>query len=303
MAPRQKRLLLAVDGSERALQTVRYAGEEDAFKGMKIVLFHVFNAIPEAYYDLEKEPKSVKVVRHVRSWEAQQKKNIRTYMEKARQMLLDAGHPETAVEIKIQNRKKGVARDIISESQKGYDAILVRRRGFTDLKNVTVGSVTNKLMEKLSFIPVLIAGRKPINKKVLVAVDGSACATKAVQFVADMLGPLKGYQVKLVHVVRGVKTLNAEALAANGIEEAGPIFKPAIDILTAAGFDGKTISTKTITGVMSRAGAIVKKAEKGGWGTIVLGRRGLSSVGDFFMGRVSNKVVHAGRKETVWIVT
>jgi nucleotide-binding universal stress UspA family protein len=303
MAPRQKRLLLAVDGSERALQTVRYAGDEDAFKGMKIVLFHVFNNIPDAYYDLEKEPKSVKVVRHVRSWEAQQKKNIRTFMENARQMLLDAGHAETAVEIKIQNRKKGVARDIIIEAQKGYDAVLVRRRGLTALKNIIVGSVTNKLLEKLTFIPVLIAGRKPVNKKVLVAVDGSPCATKAVQFVAGILGPLRNYQVNLVHVVRGGKASDADALAANGFEEAGPIFKPAIDILTASGFDPKNISTKTITGVLSRAGAIVNKAEKGGWGTIVVGRRGLSGVSDFFMGRVSNKVVHAGRKDTVWIVT
>lgn len=303
MTPRQKRLLLALDGSERALQTVRYAGEEDAFKGMKVVLFQVFNSIPDAYYDMEKEPKSVKVVTHVRSWEAQQKKKIRKYMDDARQMLLDAGHAEPAVEIKIQNRKKGVARDIIIEAQKGYDAVLVRRRGLTALKNIIVGSVTNKLLEKLTFIPVLIAGRKPVNKKVLVAVDGSPCATKAVQFVAGMLGPLGNYQVNLVHVVRGGKASDADALAANGFEEAGPIFKPAIDILTASGFDPKNISTKTITGVLSRAGAIVNKAEKGGWGTIVVGRRGLSSVGEFFMGRVSNKVVHAGRKDTVWIVT
>lgn len=35
MAPRQKRLLLAVDGSERAKLTVRYAGEEDAFSGLR----------------------------------------------------------------------------------------------------------------------------------------------------------------------------------------------------------------------------------------------------------------------------
>ena len=119
MAPRQKSLLLAVDGSERALQTVRYAGEEDAFKGMKIVLFHVFNSIPEAYYDLEKEPKSVKVVRHVRSWEGQQKKAIKEYMGKAKQMLLADGHAETAVDIKIQNRKRGVARDIIVEAHNG----------------------------------------------------------------------------------------------------------------------------------------------------------------------------------------
>jgi nucleotide-binding universal stress UspA family protein len=303
MAPRQKRLLLAVDGSDRALQTVRYAGEEEAFKGMKIVLFHVFNSIPDAYYDLEKEPKSVKVVRHVRSWEAEQKKNMRTYMEEARQMLLDAGHAPTAVDIKIQNRKKGVARDIIIEARKGYDAVLVRRRGFTSLKNVTVGSVTNKLLEKLTFIPVLIAGRKPINKKVLVAVDGSPGATKAVQFVADLLGPLGNYQVRLLHVVRGGAKSDVEALEENVAIQSGAVFKEAVKILTAAGFDQQKISTKTITGVISRAGAIVNMAEKGGWSTIVVGRRGLSSISDFFMGRVSNKVVHAGRKDTLWVVT
>jgi nucleotide-binding universal stress UspA family protein len=303
MAPRQKRLLLAVDGSERALQTVRYAGEEDAFKGMKIVLFHVFNSIPDAYYDLEKEPKSVKVVRHVRSWEAQQKKNIRKYMDEARQMLLDAGHADPAVDIKIQNRKKGVARDIIIEAQKGYDAVLIRRRGATALKNIIVGSVTNKLLEKLSFIPVLIAGRKPVNKKVMVAVDGSPCAAKAIQFVADMLGSSDEYRVKLVYVVRGSGSTDMDALKENGIAGNGHVFSDAVKMLTTAGIDADRISTKTVSGVLSRAGAIIKTAEQGDWNTIVVGRRGLSGVSDFFMGRVSNKVVHAGRMDTVWIVT
>ena len=63
------------------------------------------------------------------------------------------------------------------------------------------------------------------------------------------------------------------------------------------------ITTKTITGVQSRAGAIVNAAEEGGWGTIVAGRRGLSYVSEFFMGSVSNKLVHEGRMHTVWIVT
>ncbi len=303
MAPRQKRILLAVDGSERSMQTVRYAGEEKAFNGMKIVLFHVFNSIPDAYYDLEKEPKSVKVVRHVRSWEAEQKKKIKAFMADARRMLMEAGHADPAVDIKVQNRKKGVARDIIAEAQNGYDAVLIRRRGAGALKNIIVGSVTNKLLEKLTFIPVLIAGRKPINQKILVAVDGSPCATRAVQFVADTVGRLPGYQIRLIHVVRGGDAAETEDLEANGFSGSEPVFKPAEAILTGAGIDPASISTRRISGVMSRAGAIVNAAEKGGWGTIVLGRRGLSSVGDFFMGRVSNKVVHAGRMDTVWIVT
>ena len=303
MAPRQKRLLLALDGSERSIQTVRYAGEEDAFQGMKIVLFHVFNSIPEAYYDLEKEPKSVKVVRHVRSWEVEQKKNIRKYMDDAKKMLLDAGHAETAVDIKIQNRRKGVARDIIIEAHNGYDAVLVRRRGATALQNIIVGSVTIKLMEKLNFIPVLIAGRKPLNKRVLVAVDGSPCASRAVQFVGDILGPHEDYQVRLLNVIRGGPKTEIDVLEDNGISETGAVFKEPINILTKAGFSPDNISTRTVTGVLSRAGAIVNAAHKGDWTTIVVGRRGLSSVSEFFMGRVSNKVVQAGRKDTVWIVT
>jgi nucleotide-binding universal stress UspA family protein len=301
MASSCKRLLLAVDGSERALQTVRYAGEEAAFKGKQIVLYHVFASVPDAYYDLEKEPKSVKVVRHVRSWEVARKQTIRQYMDDARRMLIEAGHPDTAIEVKIHDRKKGIARDIIAEAQKGYDAVLIRRRGATALKNIVVGSVTNKLMERLTFMPVLVAGKKPVNKKVLVAVDGSPCAVRAVGFVADMLAPLDDYRVRLVHVVRnGSDPVIRES---NGLNDAGPVFDQAIHILTKAGFPEQNISSKAITGALSRAGAIVSAAEKGNWSTIVVGRRGLSRVRDFFMGRVSNKVVHAGRLDTVWIVT
>ncbi|WP_319526715.1 universal stress protein [uncultured Desulfosarcina sp.] len=300
MPHKSKRLLLSLDGSERSLQTVSYACEEQALKGMRIVLLHVFNAIPEAYYDLEKEPKSVKIVRQVRSWEANQKKAIREYMEKARQMLIEGGHADTALSIKIRDRKKGIARDIIAEAQKGYDAVLIRRRGATALKNVVVGSVTNKLMEKLNFIPILVAGKRPVNDKILLAVDGSPCATRAVRFVAETVGRMKDYQIRLMVVVRGGSdgiSLNGQGLSTDHI------FKEAIGILTAAGFPEENISTKAVSGAISRAGAIVTHAEKGHWGTIVVGRRGLSRVKDFFMGRVSNKVVHAGRLDTVWIVT
>ena len=61
--------------------------------------------------------------------------------------------------------------------------------------------------------------------------------------------------------------------------------------LDKAGFNSNQITTRMITGVPSRAGAIVVEALKEGYGTIVVGRRGLSHVEEFFMGRVSNKVI------------
>jgi nucleotide-binding universal stress UspA family protein len=73
--------------------------------------------------------------------------------------------------------------------------------------------------------------------------------------------------------------------------------------LKEAGFTSDQINTKLVSGVPSRAEAIVKEAREGDYGTIVLGRRGLSKVQEFLLGRVSNKVIHIIRRRALWIVT
>jgi nucleotide-binding universal stress UspA family protein len=55
-------------------------------------------------------------------------------------------------------------------------------------------------------------------------------------------------------------------------------------------------------GSYTRAGDILKEAKDGGYGTIVMGRRGLSKVHEFLMGRVTNKVLHRAEGFAVWIV-
>jgi nucleotide-binding universal stress UspA family protein len=79
-------------------------------------------------------------------------------------------------------------------------------------------------------------------------------------------------------------------------------FKAVKEILVKSGFESEKISEKIITGVSSRSGAIVEEAEDGGYSTIVVGRRGLSKVEAFFMGRVGHKVVYGGKNFTVWVV-
>jgi nucleotide-binding universal stress UspA family protein len=46
----------------------------------------------------------------------------------------------------------------------------------------------------------------------------------------------------------------------------------------------------------------LQTADQGGFDTIVMGRRGLSRVEQFFAGRVSTKVLQLGRTYNVWIV-
>ncbi|WP_435550171.1 hypothetical protein [Desulfobacterium sp. N47] len=63
----QKKLLVLVDGSDRAIQTVNYV---KAFmpvdENTQIVLFHVFSGIPEAYRDIENNPTCADAVRQLK---------------------------------------------------------------------------------------------------------------------------------------------------------------------------------------------------------------------------------------------
>jgi nucleotide-binding universal stress UspA family protein len=115
----------------------------------------------------------------------------------------------------------------------------------------------------------------------------------------------------LLHVIRGVRYFQAEIpdlfIPKVDIEAAGKeissTFEKAKRCLTDAGFKSNQITTKIISDVHSRAQAIVQEARDGDYGTIVLGRRGLSKVEEFFMGRVSKKVIQTIRNRAVWVVT
>ena len=73
--------------------------------------------------------------------------------------------------------------------------------------------------------------------------------------------------------------------------------------LEKAGFSKEKISSKILTYQKSRSAAIVKTATEGGYDTIVIGRRGLTAVGEFKFGRVSRKILQFAYRSTLWIVS
>jgi len=294
----RRKILLAVDGSDQAFEAVRYVSLLFPPNCMEVVLFHVMTKVPESFWDVEKEPAYSHKVATTRAWELQQKKEIQEFMEKARRLFLDQNVPEDAVRIKIQERKVGIARDIIYESQNDYHGVVVGRWGMSQLKDFLSGSIANKLIGRLINVPLCVVGGTPQIGKILVAIDASEGAMRAIDYVGDMVDSLH-WEVTIFHAVRD---LDREEL--NRAEKSMEyVFEKASGHLEKAGFNSNQITTRMITGVPSRAGAIVVEALKDGYGTIVVGRRGLSHVEEFFMGRVSNKVIQMARKMAVWVVT
>lgn len=317
---KKKRILIAVDGSLQALEAVRYVSKVLPGERIAVVLMHIVTRVPESFWDLEHEPAYHYRLVAVDEWEASQRKMVDEFMGQSRDMLLGAGVREEDLTVTIRDRKEGIARDLIAESQKGFDAVVVGRRGVSELKDMVLGSIANKLIERLSACPVWVVGGARASERILLCVDGSEGAGRAVQSTAGMLAGAPDVQVTLLHVVRsmgifrqvfgGVPRPEKDGELAQGVEgemEAAsrriqPAFDEAKDILLQSGLSEDRIAQHILTGAASQAGAIVDFAELEEYGTIVVGRRGLTKVQEFFMGRVSNKVVQLAKDKTVWVV-
>ena len=293
----KRKILLAMDGSENSLEIVRYAAKIPAFREMATVLYNVRSEIPEGYWDLEKNSSAAWRIGEARVWEKEHDNVIKGCMQKAEKILQIAGFPTKSIAVKIHNRKQGFARDIAKEAERGYDGVLVGRKGMSNLKDLVLGSIATKLIEKISFVPILVVGKNPQTGSVLLALDGSDNATRAVEYVGKILG-VSDYAARLIHVIRSD---NPEYVNARKME-INRVFDEARGALIISGFNPDRVTTKIITGARSRAAAVAREAENGGYGTIVVGRRGLSRVRDFLMGRVSNKLIHLAKNQAVWVV-
>lgn len=299
----KKKILVLVDGSERSLGTIRFISEFAPLRDMQLVLFNVFHKVPDYYWDLSNEPMMAGRAPHMASWEAQNRQVIDQFMEKAVAMLRTSGFKPEDVVVKVENRVKGVARDIIAEASRGYTAVVARRRGFTRVPGLLMGSVADKLLISLGEIPLFFAGVEPVTDKILIPMDSSESSLNAVRFVADIAGK-SGYSMTLFHVVRENEVFSDESYGDN--PEGRKIMLEAFDkakaIFVERGVNAENIEDRVITGEGSRAGSIARFAAENGISTIVMGRHGVSRVREFFLGRVSKKVLYAAHKHTVCLV-
>lgn len=316
----RKKILVAVDGSDQSLEAVRYVSKVLPAGQVNVVVFHVMAKIPESFLDLKGFSPLQQHISSVGAWQMQQEKVMGLFMRKAREILSASGFPDDMVETRIQEKKTGIARDITAESQAGYDAVVMGRTGTGALVELILGSIATKIIGKVDHAPVWVVGGEPSADKILVAVDGSEGSMHAVDYVGRMLGG-SGPAVTLMNVIRSLDLFGSQAGAPGYSEqekdlqdvgrlqlrkmkeEMMVVLDEAKRRLVAAGGNPERIDTRIITDVSSRAGVIVELARKEGYGTIVVGRRGLSKVQEFFMGRVSNKVIQMAREMAVWVVS
>lgn len=316
MNANRKKILVALDGSGHSFDAAHYLVRTLPTGGTSLVLFTVYASRPERFWDTEEDPFTDQEPDGVDQWAIQQKAAIGEFLDNVRQTLLDRGFSPDAVTIKTQEKKIGIARDIILEAQSGYDAVVAGRQGMNPITRLVIGSVAAKLIVSLTDVPLWLVGSEAArSNKILIAIDGSENAMRAVEYVGQMV---KGADiaVTLFQVIRsfdfklpgpdehffkpeGNPGWPDESRESQTVRTT---FEKAVKILESTGLDPRRITTKIISGVATRSGTIIAQAMTGDYGTIVIGRRGHSKVGEFHMGRVTNKVIQLAGKMVVWVI-
>ena len=303
-----KKLLIPVDGSPQSMTAVEYAGKTFS-KDAHITLFHVRAKRPETFLDFRADyvPEDISFDQ----WREMCDEKIDKFLEDASRKLRTAGFEEGAVEIVPQNLKQGYARDILEKSRDGFDAMVFGRYGFSSLGAGVLGGVAAKMVESVKHIPLVLVGGKPATDGIVVAFDSSSSSKKAVECVGNLAD--KKNRILLLTVVR---PLNSPQLAPKDFfkkrfetawvdantRKIVPVIALMRKKLVEQGFDGDQIEETIIREKTSRAEGIVGEARAGSFSTVVVGRKGLSAVPEFVMGRVTRKVLFLCDDRAIWIV-
>ena len=305
-----KMIVLGVDGSEDALKALDYLGLIYGAKpSLEIVLLHVLPSLPQFLVADANRQTKLRLLNV-------EKKSIQMaerFLAEAKGILLKKGFKEDHIKKVHRKKQIGIARDMCNfAADKRADSVLISAKGRSRLDAFFSGGVATKMLEYCRACPVWVVEGTVSSKKVLIAMDSSENALRAVDHAGFMLSGTD-CQVTLFHSKRHLRRFvpqeiiegapELEELWKNKAgEQIAPYMKKAKEILLEAGIPEVQVKTRVVDGTRDAASDILKEAKSNEYGTVVLGRQGHSGVKEFFMGSVTRKVLQDCAGLAVWLV-
>ncbi|MBC8433974.1 MAG: universal stress protein [Desulfobacterales bacterium] len=137
-------VLIALDNSENALRGVDHAAFMLSGTDCPVTLFYskrnLFRFFSKEVVEADPELEA--------TWKSVAGREIAPYMQKAKEMLIAAGIEESKITSRMVDGSRSAAADIL-EAARRFDCgtIVMGRRGSTDVKEYTLGSVSRKVLQ------------------------------------------------------------------------------------------------------------------------------------------------------------
>jgi nucleotide-binding universal stress UspA family protein len=148
------------------------------------------------------------------------------------------------------------------------------------------------------------------DRHVLIALDESENAKRALLYAADILGSVPGFRATLLRIIPEPSEdyFDTDNDRKKWIDDkrsrATERLENYREILIQSGFgkDKVEVLIDVIRNCPSVAECILDKQKKLGCRTVVVGRRGISKKEEFIFGSTSSKILHDGKNCAVWVI-
>ena len=312
MATPTRMIVMPVDGSENALRSLDYLKLiYSPAEHLELVILYVVPTLPRLLTD--DKTADAETAQKLKVIETKNLRLAERILDEAKSALMAKGFSEKQIRTVYRQKETGIAQDICTWAEaKQADAVLITTRGRSRLEAFLMGEISSKLLDYCRVCPVWIVEGGVKSDRVLVAVDSSDNALRAVDHAGFMLAGTD-CQVTIFHSKRQLRRFVPLEVyeAAPELEELwrqkasariGPYIDRAREVLLKAGVKEQQITTRVVEGSRSAASDIIEEARASRFGTVVLGRRGLTGLKEFIMGSVTAKVLQASTGLAVWIV-
>ena len=307
----EKKILIAVDGSIHSRKAIEYCVNMcSVIKDMHYILINIHPKISD--FLIQESKMDSKASAALNDMAQKNKQKSMDILNEYVEVMVKLGVDEKLIEKISQPVIKGTAKGILDYAkQKNCDAIVVGDRGKSKLAEAFTGSIANNILEHTNIIPVWAVGGDVKTQKVMLAVDGSESALKAVDHASFMLAGNTKVKIDLIHISPKLRDYCEIEFDENGdiIEDVitsgdkkcvDSFYTHAKKKFTDAGLSETQIEVKEVESKLSIGKAIVENARKEGCGTLVVGRRGAND--SFFMGSVSRYILTNAKDCAVWLV-
>jgi len=131
-------------------------------------------------------------------------------------------------------------------------------------------------------------------KRVLILMDDSQQSLEAASYAGHMIGP--GKTITLFSLITGNGDVEARR------EERHTLLTHAAGLLQGAGIKKEDITISVTVIRKSVEQDILEEIDSGGYGSVILGRRGISKTRQLLFGSISNYIVRQTKACSVWVV-
>ena len=308
----EKKILIAVDNSRHSRKAIQYAAiQNESSQDMKFTLLHIQPTISQYLQDEAK--KNAKARIELEQLFRKHTEDAQDMLNSLKSQMVEKGISESAIQLTNLPRMKGAANDILEYANRGtFDAVILGRRGLSGLEEIFMGSVSDNVVANSEIIPIWIVDDVKTAKDVMIAVDGSEMSMRALDHLSFIYSNNTDTNFLMFHVRPKLKDycpIDFEEMEHQELSKliqrednkcVDQFFAIANEKLKTAGIPKSRINVKTVDGVYRVGKVILDEFQKGHWGTLVIGRRGMDKKN--FIGSAGRYLINHFSNGALWVV-